>query len=78
MFGGKKPSDDGDDETSDMDVDNAKSTALDSMFDALHAKDRDGFKKAWGVLHGGDDEDPEEKDDKSKPTADIMKDEAGP
>ena len=66
IFGKKKPpmmggmGDDDEDGPSDDDVKKAKSDAFDSFFDAMHAKDKEGARKAWETMHGtGDDEEPE-------------------
>jgi hypothetical protein len=67
MFGSKSSADDGaegDEGPSDDDVKKAKSDAFDVFFDAMHAKDKEGARKAWKTLHGDEsDEDEAEADD---------------
>jgi hypothetical protein len=63
MFGSANDKDtkDDDDGPSTDDVRKAKSDAFDSFWDALHGKDKEGARRAWQAMHGGDDD--EEEDD---------------
>ena len=63
MFGSKSApgegGDDDDDGPSDDDVKKAKSDAFDVFFDAMHAKDKEGARKAWKTLQGDESDDDE-------------------
>jgi hypothetical protein len=60
LFGKKPSADEHDDGPDDGELKSAKDDAFGAFYDAIHAKNKEGARRAWNALHGEEDADEDE------------------